>query len=174
MGKALGIVYRTIATHLIRKAGYTKTTAHTGAVTPIQRFGSALNLNIHLMCMDARMPRAHGCAGAAHMISLDGVYVDDASSVKKFRWVKAPTSREINSQARNWCNTVANAKPKRALGMSPQAAYLMETRSVAAAASYSTGHTDPLSGGGYPGLCASGYQWLLGARAAVGQEGSRA
>ena len=30
MGKALGIVYRTIATHLIRKAGYTKTTAHTG------------------------------------------------------------------------------------------------------------------------------------------------
>ena len=33
---------------------------------------------------------------------------------------------DINSQARNWCNTVANAKPKRALGMSPQAAYLME------------------------------------------------
>jgi hypothetical protein len=25
-----------------------------------------------------------------------GVYVDDASSVKKFRWVKAPTNREIN------------------------------------------------------------------------------
>jgi len=33
---------------------------------------------------------------------------------------------DINSQAGNWCNTVANAKPKRALGMSPQAAYLME------------------------------------------------
>jgi hypothetical protein len=65
MGKALGIVYRTIATHLTRKAGYTKTTAHAGAVTLIQRFGGALNLNIHLMCMDARMPRAHGCAGAA-------------------------------------------------------------------------------------------------------------
>jgi len=42
MGKVLGIVYRTIATHLIKKAGYTKTTAHTGAVTLIQRFGSAL------------------------------------------------------------------------------------------------------------------------------------
>jgi hypothetical protein len=40
--KALGIVYRTIATHLTRKAGYTKTTAHTGAVTLIQRFGGAL------------------------------------------------------------------------------------------------------------------------------------
>ena len=44
MGKVLGIVYRTIATHLTKKAGYTKTTAHTGAVTLIQRFGSALNL----------------------------------------------------------------------------------------------------------------------------------
>ena len=46
MGKVLGIVYRTIATHLTRKAGYTKTTAHTGAVTLIQRFGGALNLNV--------------------------------------------------------------------------------------------------------------------------------
>jgi len=45
MGKALGIVYRTIATHLTHKAGYTNTRAHTGAVTLIQRFGSALNLN---------------------------------------------------------------------------------------------------------------------------------
>ncbi len=43
MGKVLGIVYRTIATHLTKKAGYTKTTVHTGAVTMIQRFVSALN-----------------------------------------------------------------------------------------------------------------------------------
>ena len=33
MGKVLGIVYRAIATHLTRKAGYTKATARTGAVT---------------------------------------------------------------------------------------------------------------------------------------------
>ena len=44
MGKVLGIVDRTIATHLTRKAGYAKTMAQTGAVTVIQRFGSALNL----------------------------------------------------------------------------------------------------------------------------------
>ena len=44
MGKVLGIVYRTIATHLIQKAGYTRTTANTGAVTLIQCFGSALGL----------------------------------------------------------------------------------------------------------------------------------
>jgi hypothetical protein len=33
MGKAPGIACRTLATHLTRKAGYTKTTAHTGAIT---------------------------------------------------------------------------------------------------------------------------------------------
>ena len=42
----LGIVYRAIATHLIRKAGYTKATARTGAVTLIQCFGGALNAHI--------------------------------------------------------------------------------------------------------------------------------
>ena len=46
MGKVFGIVYRTLATHLIHQAGFTKATARTGAVTLIQRFGSALNLNM--------------------------------------------------------------------------------------------------------------------------------
>jgi hypothetical protein len=41
----LGIVYRVIATHLVRKAGHTHQAARTGAVTLIQRFGGALNLN---------------------------------------------------------------------------------------------------------------------------------
>ncbi len=78
MGKALGIVYRTIATHLTHKAGYKKSTAHTGAVTLIQRFGSALNLNIHF-----------------HMLFLDGVYAGKASSSARFRRVKAPSSAEL-------------------------------------------------------------------------------
>jgi len=47
----LAIVYRTIATHLINKAGVSRNTARTGAVTLIQRFGSALNLNMHLHCL---------------------------------------------------------------------------------------------------------------------------
>ena len=59
MGKVLGIVYRVIATHLIKKAGFTTKAAHTGAVTLIQRFGSSLNLNVHF-----------------HMLFLDGVYVE--------------------------------------------------------------------------------------------------
>ena len=33
---------------------------------------------------------------------------------------------DLNAQARQWCETTANAKPKRVLGMSPQAAYVME------------------------------------------------
>jgi hypothetical protein len=40
MGKVLGIVYRTLASHITKKAGYNKQTAQTGAVTLIQRFGS--------------------------------------------------------------------------------------------------------------------------------------
>jgi hypothetical protein len=48
------------------------------AVTLIQRFGGALNLNIHF-----------------HMLFLDGVYAGGAGSAK-FRWVKAPTSSELN------------------------------------------------------------------------------
>jgi hypothetical protein len=78
MGRVLGIVYRVIATHLVRKAGHTHATASTGAVTLIQRFGSALNLNIHF-----------------HMLFLDGVYVDARHGVARFRWVKAPSGAEL-------------------------------------------------------------------------------
>ena len=47
MGQVLGIVHRCIARHLIKNAGFSCKTAQTGAVTLIQRFGSALNVNIH-------------------------------------------------------------------------------------------------------------------------------
>jgi transposase len=33
---------------------------------------------------------------------------------------------DLNAQARAWCTQVANQKPKRALGMSPEAAYVLE------------------------------------------------
>jgi hypothetical protein len=77
MGKVLGIVYRVLATHLIHKAGFTHATASTGAVTLIQRFGGALNLNVHF-----------------HMLLLDGVYADSPAG-PRFRWVKAPSSAEL-------------------------------------------------------------------------------
>ena len=42
------------------------------------------------------MQRAPGCAGVAHMLLLDGVYVDCAGSATRFRWVKAPSDSELN------------------------------------------------------------------------------
>jgi hypothetical protein len=56
LSQVLGVVYRAISTYLIRRNGFTIASgANTGAVTLIQRFGSALNLNIHF-----------------HMLFLDG------------------------------------------------------------------------------------------------------
>jgi hypothetical protein len=47
----LRIIHRLIARFLIKQAGLKRDQAHTGAVTLIQRFGSAANLNIHLHCL---------------------------------------------------------------------------------------------------------------------------
>ncbi|MGB5614603.1 MAG: helix-turn-helix domain-containing protein [Sedimenticolaceae bacterium] len=43
---------------------------------------------------------------------------------------------DLNAQARAWCEGVANAKPKRILGMSPQAAYPMEKAHLLALPAY--------------------------------------
>jgi ribosomal protein S27E len=45
--QVLGIVYRTISACVLNKARLARASGATGAVTLIQRFGSALNLNIH-------------------------------------------------------------------------------------------------------------------------------
>ncbi len=59
-----------------------RSTARTGAVTLIQRFGSALNLNLHF-----------------HMLFLDGVYVEHPAGAVRFCWVNAPTSAELTELA---------------------------------------------------------------------------
>lgn len=73
-----GIVYRLISMHQVRKAGYSRKTARTGAVTLIQWFGSTLNLNIH-----------------SHILFLDGVYADRLDGSARFRWPNAPTTQEL-------------------------------------------------------------------------------
>ena len=79
MTGVLGIVNRAISTYLTQKAGLKKPMAQTGAVTLVQHFGSALNLNIHF-----------------HMIFLDGVYIGDSSGLPmRFRRIKAPNSVEL-------------------------------------------------------------------------------
>jgi ribosomal protein S27E len=78
MSKVLGIVTRALSTHLTHQAGFKKKDAYTGAVTLIQRFGSALNLNIHF-----------------HMLFLDGVYVQDSAGNFIFHYNKAPTVEQL-------------------------------------------------------------------------------
>jgi len=91
MGKVLGIVHRAIATHLVHKAGYTKTTAQTGAVTLIQCFGGALNLNIHF-----------------HMLYLDGVYIGGSNGHPvRFRRVNSPTKGELTQLTHTIAHHVA-------------------------------------------------------------------
>ena len=67
----LGIVYRCIATHLIKKAEFLRKTSQTGAVTLMQRFGSALDLNVHFA--------VHGRTNAADAwMCRSGPYAEDA------------------------------------------------------------------------------------------------
>jgi len=76
--QVLGIVYRAISGHLIRKAGLTRARAATSAVTLIQRFGSALNLNVHF-----------------HLLVLDGVYRRSGEGRLVFVPVPAPSAGRI-------------------------------------------------------------------------------
>ena len=58
--------------------------ARIGADTLIQRFGSALNLNINIRF---------------HMLFLDGAYVVRPDGFARFPWVKVPTSHELTRLA---------------------------------------------------------------------------
>ena len=64
---------------LIKQAGLKRIDAQTGAITLIQRFGSAANLNIHLHCL-----------------VLDGVYrVQDGAA--EFHSVRSPTTEQLQN-----------------------------------------------------------------------------
>ena len=75
----LAIVYRTLSGHILRKARLTRATGDTGAVTLIQRMGSALNLNVHF-----------------HLLVLDGAYLL-GTHPPVFRRVAAPSARELQT-----------------------------------------------------------------------------
>jgi hypothetical protein len=76
----LRIIHRVIARFLIKQAGFKAGEAHTGAVTLIQRFGSAANLNIHLHCL-----------------VLDGVYRINSQGAPVFQQARAPSVEELQS-----------------------------------------------------------------------------
>ena len=80
----------------MKSADLTRTTGATGAVTLIQRFGLALNLNVHF-----------------HMIFLDGVYVPGDQPV--FRHVPAPTSVQLRVLVQQIAERIGRPLEKRTL-----------------------------------------------------------
>ena len=75
----LNVVYQTIARFQVAKSGDPRRKAQCGAVTLIQRFGSALNLNVHF-----------------HMLMPDGVYLPGHGAAQ-FHEVGAPSPGELQS-----------------------------------------------------------------------------
>ena len=75
----LQVTHRVISTFLIKQAGLKRNEAKTGAITLIQRFGSAANLNIHLHCL-----------------VLDGVY-HIQNDEPEFHHVRPPTTEQLQT-----------------------------------------------------------------------------
>jgi len=76
----LQVVHRVIARSLLDQAGLKAAQADSGAITLIQRVGSAANLNIHLHCL-----------------ALDGVYRCDTEGEPVFVEVPAPTDEALQA-----------------------------------------------------------------------------
>ncbi len=76
----LQVVQRVVTRHLPGQAGLKADEGHGGAVTLIQRFGSAANLNVPLHCL-----------------VLDGVYRCDADGAPGFIEAGAPTDDELDA-----------------------------------------------------------------------------
>jgi len=75
--RVLGIFYRAISAHILKRARLTRASGATGAVTLIQRFGSALDLNIHF-----------------HALVLDGAYLV-GTDPPVFRRIAPPGEAEL-------------------------------------------------------------------------------
>ena len=94
----LGVAFRTISGYLIRKAGLSRATGDTGAVTFVQRFGSALNLNVHF-----------------HMLFLDGAYAVHADDSLVFRRVPEPGTKELQEILERIAERIGKALERRGL-----------------------------------------------------------
>lgn len=85
IGPVLAIVHRVIAGWLADQTGIERASAQCGTVTLIQRFGSALNVNIHF-----------------HMLWLDGVYeehIEQPPRKPRLHRARAPSSAQLTQLA---------------------------------------------------------------------------
>ena len=97
----LAIFTKTVFASLIRRAeefGAVRS-AQCGAVTFIQRFGSALNLNLHL-----------------HMLAFDGVYAADENDHPQFQALLAPEDDEIAHLTASLAERITAFLHRRGLG----------------------------------------------------------
>ena len=97
----LGIFTRTVFASLIRRArefGAVRK-AQCGAVTFIQRFGSALNLNLQL-----------------HALVMDGVYAADDDGLPQFQPLLAPDDEEVARVTASLAERILALLRRRSLG----------------------------------------------------------
>jgi ribosomal protein S27E len=78
LSKVMQIIHRAISTHIVNKAGFINKQAKTGAVRLIQRFGSALYLNIHF-----------------HMLFLEGAISKNQWGRTTFTRIEAPSHNDM-------------------------------------------------------------------------------
>lgn len=91
LSKVMQIIHRAISTHIVNKAGFSNKQAKTGAVTLIQRFGSALNLNIHF-----------------HMLFLEGAISENTWGETTFTLIKAPIYDDMVALVHTISNRIVN------------------------------------------------------------------
>jgi hypothetical protein len=89
--QVLRIVYRTISAYVLKKARLTRAAGATGAVTLIQRFGSALNLNVHF-----------------HLLVLDGAYLV-GTEPPVFRRITPPSVAELQGLLERLAERIGHA-----------------------------------------------------------------
>jgi hypothetical protein len=94
----LQVVQRLVTRHLLDAAGLKADEGQGGAVTLIQRFGSALNLNIHF-----------------HMLFLDGVYRVDGTGAPVFRQSAAPSAPDLQALLERIALRIGQTLEKRGL-----------------------------------------------------------
>ncbi len=99
--EVLQIFVRAVFASIRRRAGFPASSrrARCGAVTFVQRFGDALNLNVHF-----------------HTLALDGIYVADNDGKLAFRRVGPPGDAEVARVAERVSRRVRRLLERRGLG----------------------------------------------------------
>jgi len=112
----LQVVHRAITRFLLKQAGVKADDAQSGAVTLIQRFGSAANLNIHLHCLVLDGVYRRGTDGEPEFVEVPAPTDEALQAVLHkiiTRTMKLLTRRAAPTIARRWSNCAATSHARR-------------------------------------------------------------